>query len=103
MTFSCVATSRLSQARNFSRNVSIAKRLKPFARRQRSWGPFPHCGNRPYRTKGASKAVPGFDVIDYGQEDYVFGDSDTDARHWSEWVLQALQENQEALAPLFEE
>ena len=34
-----------------------------------------------YRTKGASKAVPGFDVIDYGQEDYVFGDSDTDARH----------------------
>ena len=56
-----------------------------------------------YRTKGASKAVPGFDVIDYGQEDYVFGDSDTDARHWSEWVLQALQENQEALAPLFEE
>ena len=56
-----------------------------------------------YRTSGASKAVPGFDVIDYGQEDYVFGDSDTDARHWSEWVLQALQENQEALAPLFEE
>ncbi len=36
-----------------------------------------------YRTKGASKAVPGFDVIDYGQEDYVFGDSDTNARHWS--------------------
>ena len=56
-----------------------------------------------YRTKGASKAVPGFDVIDYGQEDYVFGDSDTDARHWNEWVLKALQENQEALAPLFEE
>ncbi len=56
-----------------------------------------------YRTKGASKAVPGFDVIDYGQEDYVFGDSDTDARHWSEWVLKALQENQETLAPLFEQ
>ena len=54
-----------------------------------------------YRTKGASKAVPGFDVIDYGQEDYVFGDSDTDARHWSEWVLKALQENQEALEELF--
>lgn len=36
-----------------------------------------------YRTKGAGKAVPGFDVIDYGQEDYVFGDSDTNARHWS--------------------
>ena len=54
-----------------------------------------------YRTKGASKAVPGFDVIDYGQEDYVFGDSDTDARHWSEWVLKALQDNQETLEELF--
>lgn len=25
-----------------------------------------------YRTMGASKATPAFDVIDYGQEDYVF-------------------------------
>lgn len=54
-----------------------------------------------YRTKGASKATPGFDVIDYGQEDYVFGDGDTDARHWSEWVLKALRENREALEGLF--
>ena len=54
-----------------------------------------------YRTSGASKAVPGFDVIDYGQEDYVFGDAATDARHWSEWVLSALEENREALEPLF--
>ncbi len=54
-----------------------------------------------YRTKGASKAVPGFDVIDYGQEDYVFGDSDTNARHWSVWVLKALQENRDALESLF--
>ena len=54
-----------------------------------------------YRTKGASKATPGFDVIDYGQEDYVFGDSDTNARHWSVWVLKALQENAETLEPLF--
>ena len=54
-----------------------------------------------YRTKGASKAVPGFDVIDYGQEDYVFGDSDTNARHWSEWVLKVLRENQEELESLF--
>ncbi len=54
-----------------------------------------------YRTGGASKAVPGFDVIDYGQEDYVFGDSDTDARHWSEWVLKALRENRETLEELF--
>ena len=54
-----------------------------------------------YRTGGASKAVPGFDVIDYGQEDYVFGDETTDARHWSEYVLQALEDNEETLAGLF--
>ena len=54
-----------------------------------------------YRTDGASKATPGFDVIDYGQEDYVFGDSDTDARHWSTWVLKALQDNAETLEKLF--
>ena len=54
-----------------------------------------------YRTKGASKATPGFDVIDYGQEDYVFGDRDTNARHWSVWVLKALQENADVLEPLF--
>lgn len=54
-----------------------------------------------YRTKGASKATPGFDVIDYGQEDYVFGDSDSNARHWSVWVLKALQENADVLEPLF--
>ena len=54
-----------------------------------------------YRTRGASKATPAFDVIDYGQEDYVFGDSDTDARHWSKWVLKALEENREILEPLF--
>ena len=55
-----------------------------------------------YRTGRASKAVPGFDVIDYGQEDYVFGDSDTDARHWSAYVLKALEENRETLEALFE-
>ena len=54
-----------------------------------------------YRTKGASKATPGFDVIDYGQEDYVFGDSDSNARHWSIWVLKALQENADVLEALF--
>jgi hypothetical protein len=55
-----------------------------------------------YRTGRASKAVPGFDVIDYGQEDYVFGDSDTDARHWSAYVLKALEENRETLEALYE-
>jgi hypothetical protein len=44
-----------------------------------------------YRTKGASKATPGFDVIDYGQEDYVFGDSDQDARHWNTYLLEIFE------------
>ena len=38
-------------------------------------------GAAAYRTSGASKATPGFDVMDYGQEDYVFGSTDADARH----------------------
>ena len=54
-----------------------------------------------YRTKGASKATPAFDVIDYGQEDYVFGSATQDARHWSVWVLKALEENAETLEGLF--
>lgn len=54
-----------------------------------------------YRTAGVSKAMPGFDVIDYGQEDYVFGDTDTDARHWDKYVLQALEEHSDVLEPLF--
>lgn len=54
-----------------------------------------------YRTKGASKAIPGFDVIDYGQEDYVFGSSEKDARHWDAYVLKVLQEHAEELSGLF--
>ena len=54
-----------------------------------------------YRTAGASKSTPGFDVIDYGQEDYVFGDSEADARHWSKWVLKVLEEHAEELKELF--
>ncbi|MBQ9156046.1 MAG: hypothetical protein IJ137_04640 [Eubacterium sp.] len=54
-----------------------------------------------YRTAGASKAIPGFDVIDYGQEDYVFGSSTKDARHWDKYVLKVLEENQETLSGLF--
>jgi hypothetical protein len=45
-----------------------------------------------YRNTGASKAVPGFDVIDYGQEDYVFGSPERDARHWDPNVLAILQD-----------
>jgi len=54
-----------------------------------------------YRTAGASKAIPGFDVIDYGQEDYVFGNSETDARHWSKYVAQVFADNADTLATLF--
>lgn len=54
-----------------------------------------------YRTAGASKAMPGFDVIDYGQEDYVFGDSDSDARHWNKFLLEIYEKYADVPAPLF--
>ena len=54
-----------------------------------------------YRVNGASKAIPGFDVMDYGQEDYVFGSSTSDARHWDKYVLKVMEENSETLAELF--
>lgn len=54
-----------------------------------------------YRTKDASKAVPGFDVIDYGQEDYVFGSSEVDARHWNKYLLEIFEEYKDTLEPLF--
>ena len=54
-----------------------------------------------YRTAGAAKSIPGFDVMDYGQEDYVFGSSSADARHWDKYVLKVMEENSETLAELF--
>ena len=54
-----------------------------------------------YRTKGASKAMPGFDVIDYGQEDYVFGNSEKDARHWDTYMLEIFEKYADVLEPLF--
>ena len=54
-----------------------------------------------YRTAGAAKSIPGFDVMDYGQEDYVFGSSAADARHWDRHVLKVMEENSENLAKLF--
>lgn len=54
-----------------------------------------------YRTRGASKAIPGFDVIDYGQEDYVFGSAQTDARHWNRFLLDVLESHADTLEPLF--
>ena len=54
-----------------------------------------------YRTAGAAKSTPGFDVIDYGQEDYVFGSSEADARHWDKYILKVMEENSKTLAELF--
>ena len=56
-----------------------------------------------YRNAGASKAVPGFDVLDYGQEDYVFGNKTADARHWNRVLLDIFQDEAcgKALAALF--
>lgn len=54
-----------------------------------------------YRTAGASKAIPGFDVIDYGQEDYVFGNTEVDARHWNKYLLAIFEEHEDVLEPLF--
>ena len=58
-------------------------------------------GAAAYRTSGAAKAMPGFDVMDYGQEDYVFGSSTADARHWDTYVLKVFEEQQDTLAELF--
>ena len=54
-----------------------------------------------YRTDGASKSIPGFDVIDYGQEDYVFGNSEQDARHWNSALLEIFEQYADVLEPLF--
>ena len=44
-----------------------------------------------YRNSGATKAVPGFDVIDHGQENYVFGNESEDARHWNAFLNDIFQ------------
>jgi len=54
-----------------------------------------------YRTAGAAKAIPGFDVIDYGQEDYVFGSEEKDARHWNPVLLKIFEAHSAELAALF--
>ena len=54
-----------------------------------------------YRTSGASKATPGFDVMDYGQEDFVFGSASKDARHWNKYLLKVFEENESSLSELF--
>ena len=58
-------------------------------------------GAAAYRTSGAAKAMPGFDVMDYGQADYVFGSDTADARHWDKYVLKVFEEHAEELSSLF--
>ncbi len=58
-------------------------------------------GAAKYRTAGAAKAMPGFDVIDYGQEDCVFGSNTADARHWDSYVLKVFEEHKDTLTELF--
>ena len=62
---------------------------------------FSLAGAAAYRVAGASKAIPGFDVIDYGQEDYVFGSPEKDARHWNTVLLEIFQAHADTLEPLF--
>ena len=54
-----------------------------------------------YRTAGAIKTMLGFDVIDYGQEDYVFGNKEKDARHWNPYLLELFEKYADVLEPLF--
>lgn len=58
-----------------------------------------------YRNSGATKAVPGFDVIDHGQENYVFGSRSEDARHWNVFLNAIFQDEAcaQVLRPLFVE
>ena len=49
-----------------------------------------------YRNSGATKAVPGFDVIDHGQENYVFGNETEDARHWNIFLNEIFQNEEYA-------
>lgn len=45
--------------------------------------------------------MPGFDVIDCGQEDDVFGNTEGDARHWNAYLLGIFEEYADTLEPLF--
>lgn len=58
-------------------------------------------GAAAYRIRDASKSIPGFDMIDYGQEDYVFSSSKQNARHWNKFVLEIFEKYADVLEPLF--
>lgn len=64
---------------------------------------FTLAGVLAYRNQNASKAVPGFDTIDYGQEDYEFGSRTKDARHWNAFLNEIFsnEEYRTVLSELF--
>lgn len=47
------------------------------------------------------KAMPGFDIVDYGQEDYVFENTEKDVCHWNTHLLEILEKYADVLEPLF--
>lgn len=56
-----------------------------------------------YRNAKSSKAVPGFDVENGGQENYVFGNEEVDTRHWDIYVAEIFADAEKAavLRPLY--
>jgi hypothetical protein len=56
-----------------------------------------------YRGAKMNKPVPGFDVITYGQEDWVFGSAEKDGRHFSVFVNNVFSDPAKAavLKPLY--
>ena len=53
------------------------------------------------RTADVLRPVPGFDMIDYGGENYMFGDAEKDARHWNRSLLSIMEMHEDDLSPLF--
>ena len=54
-----------------------------------------------YRNAHAYKPVPGFDMTNYGAENYIFGDDEKDARHWDAYLVDTLKESKSDFAKLF--
>ena len=91
----------VEQTANGSAEKASGKDISGWVRLEDGAVSFTLANAAAYRTAGATKAIPGFDVIDYGQEDYVFGSAERDARHWNSYLLEILEEHADVLAPLF--
>lgn len=91
----------VKQTANGSSEMASGKDISGWIRLEDGAVSFTLADAAAYRTAGATKAIPGFDVIDYGQEDYVFGSAERDARHWNGYLLEIFEEHADVLAPLF--